>query len=144
MRAALPFAAALALAAACLAASPAPPGHPLIGTWDLTVPQQHCSETYEFRPDGTRHTVSAAEESEGEYQVSDEPDANGVYTLKDTLTRTNDKPDCGGRVTHLNGPQTVTLYLAPLRGGFLMCFDADLERCLGPMTRLTGPPAHAP
>ena len=143
MRAATALAAALAWAAACAAGSP-PPGHPLIGTWDLTLPQQHCSETYEFKGDGTRHTLSAAEESEGEYEVSAVPDANGVYTLKDTLTRTNDKPDCGGRVTHLTAPQTVTLYLAPLRGGFLMCFDAELERCLGPMTRLSPPAAHAP
>jgi hypothetical protein len=136
---------ALVAAAASLAASPAPPGHPLVGTWDLTVPQQHCSETYEFRADGTRHTVSAGEESDGEYEVSAQPDANGVYTLRDTLTRTNEKPDCGGQVTRITTPQLVTLYLAPLRGGFLMCFDAELEKCLGPMTRLSAPlAAHGP
>jgi hypothetical protein len=139
LRAAPLTAAALAQAAACLADAPAP-DHPLIGTWDLTIPQQHCSETYEFRADGSRHTLSAAEESDGEYVVSAQPDAHGVYTLRDTITRTNDKPDCDGRVTHLSSPQTVTLYLAPLRGGFLMCFDAALEKCLGPMTRLAGPP----
>ena len=71
------------------------------------------------------------------------PDANGTYVLTETILSSNGKRDCSGQLTPVGRP--VTLYLAPLRGGFLMCFDAALQRCIGPMTRVPArpPPAAA-
>ncbi len=128
-------------AAACRAGAP-PPGHPLVGTWELVLPGAKCVETYDYRADGTSHTVSAAEETDTDYEVAAQPSALGFYELTVTLRKTNGKPDCSGQLTPLGKP--FTLYLAPLRGGFLLCFDAALQRCLGPMTRVSAAAAAAP
>jgi hypothetical protein len=136
-------AAACALAGQSPAGPPAPaPGHPLIGTWQLSLPGTKCVETYEYRADGTAHTLSAEEETDTQYSVSATPDPNGYYVLTETILRSNGKRDCSGQLTPVGHP--VTLYLAPLRGGFLMCFDVTLQRCFGPMTRVPARPAPAP
>ena len=122
------------LVAAGLAAAPPPPDHPIIGTWRLWLPGSACIETYEYRADGTAHTLSAAEETDTQYEISAAPDARGVYVLKDTVKKTNGKPDCSGHLTPVAEP--ITLYLAPLRGGLLMCFDPALQRCIGPMLKV--------
>jgi hypothetical protein len=128
-------------AAACRAGAP-PAGHPLLGTWELVLPGSKCVETYEYRTDGTSHTVSAEEETDTEYQVAATPSAQGYYELTVTIRKSNGKPDCSGQLTPLGKP--FTLYMAPLRGGFLMCFDPALQRCLGPITRVRAAAAAAP
>ena len=132
--------AALLAAGACRAAPP-PPGPALLGTWQLVLPVSKCVETYEYRADGTAHTVSAAEETDTVYEVSATPDAHGYYVLRETIRITNGKPDCSGQLTP--AAKTVTLYLAPLRGGFLLCFDPALLRCVGPMMPVAPPPPGA-
>ena len=127
-------------AAACRAGAP-PAGHPLLGSWELVLPGSKCVETYDYRADGTSHTVSAAEETVTDYQVSATPSAQGYYELTVTLRSSNGKPDCSGQLTPVGKP--FTLYLAPLRGGFLMCFDPALQRCQGPLTRLAAAPPAA-
>ena len=125
------------LPAAVPAATPAPPAHPLIGTWQLALPGEACAETYEYRADGTGHTVSAGEETELEYAVEAEAGENGAWRLTETIVHSNGQPDCSGHVTPLGRP--TTLYVAPLRGGLLLCFDQALRACLGPMTRIGAP-----
>ena len=131
------FVCAALTAAACQAGAP-PPGHPLLGTWELVLPGSKCVETYAYRADGTSHTVSAAEETDTDYEVAATPSPQGYYELTVTIRKSNGKPDCSGQLTPLGRP--VKLYLAPLRGGFLMCFDPALQRCLGPLTRLAAAP----
>jgi len=128
-------------AAACRAGAP-PAGHPLLGSWELVLPGSKCVETYDYRADGTSHTVSAAEHTDTDYEVAATPSAQGYYELTVTIRKSNGKPDCSGQLTPLGKP--FTLYLAPLRGGFLMCFDSALQRCLGPIMRVTAPPAAKP
>jgi hypothetical protein len=123
----------LLIAAAACRADPPPAGHPLLGTWELVLPGSKCVETYDYRTDGTSHTVSAAEQTETAYVVAASASAQGSYELTVTVRKTNGKPDCSGQLTPVDKP--FTLYLAPLRGGFLMCFDPALQRCLGPMAR---------
>jgi hypothetical protein len=135
VRAALAATACLAATAATAAAPPA--GHPLVGTWELVLPGSRCVETYDYRADGTSHTLSAAEETDTDYEVAATPSAQGYYELTITIRKSNGKPDCSGQLTPLGKP--ITLYLAPLRGGFLMCFDPALQRCLGPITRVATP-----
>jgi len=136
-------AAAWVLAGRAPAAPPAP-DHPLLGTWQLSLPGSQCLETYVYRADGHAHTLSAEEETDTQYSVSATPDASGTYVLTETILSSNGKRDCSGQLTPLGRP--VTLYLAPLRGWFLLCFDVALQRCLGPMTRVQArpPPAAAP
>jgi hypothetical protein len=127
------------LFAAAGKAAPPSPGHPILGTWQLLLPGSRCTETYEYRPDGTAHTLSAAEETFIEYEISAAPDARGIYVLVNTIKRSNGRSDCSGHLTAVGG--SVRLYLAPLRGGFLVCFDPGLQRCVGPMTRIRTPGA---
>lgn len=132
---------ACVLAGGAPAAAPAP-DHPLIGTWQLSLPGTPCIETYEYRADGSAHTRSAEEETQIQYSVSATPDAQGDYVLTETILSSNGKRDCGGQLTPSG--RAVTLYLAPLRGGFLLCADAALQSCIGPMTRVPArPPAAA-
>ncbi len=136
---ALPALIATLAAAASQAAHPvARPDHPILGTWQLAIPGTGCLETYEYRADGTVHSVSAAEQIDSDFQIGAQPNEAGLYVLEETITSSNGKPDCSGRITPTDKP--LTLYLAPLRGGFLLCFDAALRRCLGPMLRLTPAP----
>jgi hypothetical protein len=134
--------AATILLTAAAAAGPPPAGHPLLGTWELVLPGSKCVETYDYRADGTSHTVSAAEETDTDYEVAATPSAQGYYELTVTIRKSNGKPDCSGQLTPLGKP--FTLYMAPLRGGFLMCFDPALQRCLGPITRVTAPALARP
>jgi hypothetical protein len=134
------FASAVLAASVCQAVPP-PAGHPILGTWQLVLPVSKCVETYEYRADGTSHSVSAAEETDSAYEISAKPSDKGYYVLTDTITKSNAKPDCSGQITPTDKP--VTLYLAPLRGGFLLCFDPALQRCLGPMMRVAAPPGAA-
>ena len=128
---------ACALIAPALAAAglvrPPPPDHPLIGTWLLPV-SAACAETWEFRADGTAHVLSALEVTEHDYAVQAQPDPRGVYEVLDTIKSSNHKTDCQGKKTPEG--EEVRLWYAPLRGGYLLCFDEALERCVGPMVRL--------
>ena len=126
---------ALALPAPLPAAAP-PAGHPLLGTWELTL-ANHCVEKYEYRADGTLHSWSAQEEAWIEYQIDAPPDENGTYTVHLRVTRTNARPDCSGQLTPVGS--APTFYLAPLRGGYLLCADPALQRCLGPMMPVKTP-----
>ena len=124
------------------APAPPAPGHPILGTWQLSLPGSQCLETYEYRSDGTGHTLSAAEETFLEYEISATPNPRGVYLLVNAIRKSNGQPDCGGHMSPAG--VAVSLYLAPLRGGFLLCFDPGLQRCIGPMRRIGSPKTAAP
>ena len=119
-------------------ATPPPPKHPIVGTWDVYVTGTDCVETWEIRADGTTHNFSGAEESFSEYQVSRSPNKQGSYIFLDTITRTNGRPDClGGRTPAGN---QATDYLVPLPGDrFKICSDAALADCVGVLVRASPP-----
>jgi hypothetical protein len=124
-------------AAACGAGLPQP-NHPIIGTWRLPVPGVTCTETWEFRPDGTAHTVSAGEETTADYAISDRPVGTGYYFLSHTVRETNGQRDCLGNLTPVG--VRARLYLFPTSdGGFMLCFRPMLEHCVGPMRRIERP-----
>ena len=105
------------LAACACQASPPAADHPLLGTWQLVLPVSKCVETYEYRADGTSHTVSAGEETDTVYEVSAMPDAHGYYVLKDTIKKTNAKPDCSGQLTPTDKPVTLSIGVAAASPG---------------------------
>ncbi len=69
------------------AAVPPPPGHPVIGTWNLYAANTDCVETWEFRADGTTPNFSGSEESFSEYRVSATLTKGGYYILTDRITK---------------------------------------------------------
>jgi hypothetical protein len=117
------LAATVCFAAMVCSARPPAPGHPIVGTWRLSVPGTKCQETWRFRADGTAHNVSGSEESTSEYEISDEPNARGYYVLSDTIIEINGQPDCQGGITPVGDHATV--YLMPtIEGGILALHES--------------------
>lgn len=130
------------LAAAATLAQAAPPraNHPLLGLWKVTLPDGQCFETYHFKPDGRSLVTSAREVAESTYEVSDAPDSDGFYLLRDTIVRDNGQPDCMGEVMTV-GHEAVNFLIFHRSGRqFLMCEQARLDSCIGPFVRQDGEP----
>jgi hypothetical protein len=123
----------LSAATVCWARPPAP-GHPIIGTWTVTSVDAACTETWEFRSDGTTHNVSDSEESTSEFEISELPDPVGAYRLVDTITKTNGQPDCTGSKIPV-GDRAVVYLLPITTGGFMFCTTLDGAACIGSMFR---------
>lgn len=67
-----------------------------------------CTEVHTYRIDGTMHVTSGEEVADTTYEISDQPDAAGTYTLTETLVSVNGKPDCIGAVTPPGSVETIT------------------------------------
>lgn len=115
-----------------------PPGHPLLGIWELHVPDVACTETYRFRGDGTSLVTSRQEVSESEFHVLAEPDAKGFYALDDRVIRNNGKQDCTGETVKVGASVRNYLRFHPSGDMFLMCFQESMGSCIGPFRRVHG------
>lgn len=109
--------------------------HPVIGTWRLDLPDGRCHEIYRIRRDGTTLVTSAAEVAETEFEVSDQPDAQGFFNWSDQIVRDNGQPDCSGEVTPVGQRVIQRLIFNPAGDMFLMCLPDHPQRCIGPFVR---------
>lgn len=125
---------------ACAAAQAAPlrHDHPLIGTWQITLADGSCSETYRIRDDGSSLVTSSEEVAESAFDVADQPDPLGFYKHVDTIVKDNGKPDCSGEVTQVGHVATSYILFHPGGDMFLMCFEHDMHSCIGPFIRVRG------
>lgn len=122
-----------------LAAPPAPdPNHPILGIWQLTLPDGSCSEIYRFRGDGTTIVTSAAEVSESQFTIPAEPSKNGYYRLVDTIVKDNGEKDCLGQVMQVGTSATNFVLFHPSGALFLMCATESTDSCIGPFERVIG------
>jgi len=113
--------------------------HPLVGKWRWTVKQNGCTETYDFRADGTAQVVSGAERSDNSFTVSREPDAKGFYKLDMTITKDHGGKDCSDVDKDDTGQRhTNFLLFEPTREMYQSCADASLGQCFGPLKRAGG------
>src|SRR4051812_47260357 len=96
----------LALLAPPLMAAPPVASHPILGIWQLTLPDGSCSEIYRFRGDGTSLVTSAAEVSVSEFNIPAQPSVKGFYRLDDKVVKDNGKKDCSGEVTKIGSKVT--------------------------------------
>src|SRR5256885_4911146 len=71
-----------------------PSGHPLLGKWQWTNPQNQCTELYDFRPDGTVPVTSGAEKTDNSYTVAASPDESGFYRLTMKTIKDHGGKDC--------------------------------------------------
>lgn len=127
-----------ALAAAGGQAAPLRHDHPLIGTWQITLADGSCSETYRIHDDGSSLVTSNEEVAESAFDVADQPDALGFYKHVDTIVKDNGKPDCSGEVTEVGHVATSYILFHPSGDMFLMCFERDTHSCIGPFIRVRG------
>lgn len=130
--------AALATQARAGAAAPLRKNHPLIGTWQVTLPDGSCREVYHIRADGTSIVTSAQEVAESSFDIADQPDKLGFYKQVDTVVKDNGKQDCSGEVTQVGHVVTSYILFHPSGDMFLMCFERDTKTCIGPFVRVKG------
>lgn len=102
--------------------------HPVLGTWELQVTET-CREMHTFRANGTTYVTSGEEVSESTYEVSDEPDQNGVYVLVDKVESNNGKPDCRGYKTPIRDIATVYVTFSTTGDEMFVCYDEAMRRC---------------
>ena len=121
------------------AGEPATPAgsHPLVGTWGWTFFDGTCTETYQYRANRTVLATSGQEVAEKMYEVAAASDAGGFFKLVETVVRQNEKTDCSGALPEGPGEQTTRyIQFSPQRDKLLICREASLKACFGPLVRI--------
>jgi hypothetical protein len=142
----------LALEAPAYAAGELPPakGAPIVGSWSWQGFDGRCSETFQYRANGTLLTTSGQALKASTFDVSPQADAKGFYHVVETRTQSNGKPDCAGDIARNNGDGTgieaeeaqktdLFIQFNPARDRLIVCRTASLDACFGPLSRVTLP-----
>jgi hypothetical protein len=117
-------------------AGPPVPDHPILGAWTFTIPDSHCSETYEFRADGTLLSISGEARSERVYEITASPNPEGFYTLVDKVIRENGKLDCFGEPTEPGVSAIIFIRFSNSGHSFVACEVESPDNCIGPLQRI--------
>jgi hypothetical protein len=126
-----------AQAAQPLAAPATAHQHPLTAHWTWTQPGgKACTETWHYRANHTRTSISGEEKTISRYEVTALPSLFGFYRVTETVTESNDKPDCAGTPhTAASGPVTRFIQFSPKYDLLIVCRDQTLKTCFGPLKR---------
>ena len=118
------------------ASAPAADAHPVIGKWIWKLHSNACTETLQFRGDGSRFGASGGEVTEAQYQITPKPSLLGFYRLTETLTVANGQRDCSGDL-HAAGEDRTTRYVqfSPKHDLLIVCKTESLKACYGPLRR---------
>ena len=112
--------------------------HPIVGKWQWTNKANACTEIYEFRSDGSLFVQSGRERTDNTYSVAKAPDAGGFYTLSSKVTRDYGGLDCADSETDSTGEEyTHFVLFEPSMTMFISCNKPNLERCFGPLRRVS-------
>lgn len=110
---------------------------PLYGTWSWTGAENHCTEIFDFRPDGVAYVISGAERTENTYSLSAKPGPAGRKRLVMTATRYHAGKDCSGNTQDPTGKPAVSYVLfLPGRAQMILCSDESSDACFGPLFKL--------
>lgn len=109
--------------------------HPLHGKWEIFLPDERCSEVYDFRPNGTRVHTSAEESGQSAYTISKTPSL-GFNELEDRITHSNGKSDCSGGSSPVGSKAILYIRFNSNLDQMIMCRDPSLANCFGPFMRL--------
>lgn len=116
----------------------APAQHPLVGSWAWALPGKQCTETLQYRANGTRQGKSGEEVTQSSYEVSPVPSLLGFYRLVETVTEANGKRDCSGDLHEASSePVTRFIQFSPKRDQLIVCKEEELKACFGPLKRTT-------
>jgi hypothetical protein len=114
------------------AASPVPQ---LTGAWSWTDPAQ-CSETYEYRVDGSGSVQSGEERSEMAYVFDPKGSETGFYKLEATILKDHGGTDCAGsKEDDTNKLFTVYVKFNPEGDQHIVCVAPEAKQCFGPLRR---------
>jgi len=114
-------------------------GSPLVGKWTWTRSDNNCTETYDYRADGSFSALSGQEVASGTYEISPKPDGNGFFTLTVRTLKTNGAKDCsdsGPQPGQYDQPQTVYVIFHRAEPVHIVCMQRSLEACFGPLRRM--------
>lgn len=115
------------------------PTHRLYGVWTWTYSKNNCTETYNYRSDNTTVVTSGEEVAESRFTVSDQPDLKGFYRMTDTVTKSNGRTGCDGQPggSPIGHEATLFILFHPTKAEMLICQDASMNACFGPLRRLS-------
>lgn len=128
--------ASLQAAAPPVAIPAAPAQHTVVGNWTWTLPGKQCTETWQYRANGTIQGRSGEEVTQSRYEVSPVPSLLGFYRLTETVQETNGKRDCSGDLHEVSGaPLTRFIQFSPKQEQLIVCKEESLTACFGPFKR---------
>ena len=111
--------------------------HPIVGSWSWKLQGKACSESNDYRANGSRAGSSGAEVIQGSYEIAPLPSLLGFYRLVETVTTTNAKRDCSGDLHEASDPPvTRFIQFNPKRDQFIICKAESLQACFGPMKKM--------
>jgi hypothetical protein len=126
-------------------AAPAPseeasdPKSKIIGTWQWTLPGTQCTETYDYRPDGTLKVVSGEEKSDNTYTVTAADGSAGFVKVDATIVKDYGGEDCTESTeNNTGGSHVVYVLFDPSGNQQVMCQSQALNTCVGPLERVGG------
>jgi hypothetical protein len=126
------------LASISAAAAPLRADHPLLATWQFTMPGSGCVETLVVKQNGTIAVTSGAEIAVSQAQIADRPDERGFFRWVDKILEDNGEPDCSGGVTPVGDVSVTYIHLDAGGERFALCFSEDPADCVGPFVRRRG------
>ena len=107
------------------------------GKWQWTRRENRCTETYEFRANGSVTIQSGAERTDATYELDVRPDTVGFYKLKMKVLKDHGGRDCADSDTDDTGTENTNyLLFEPGRTMMIICAVPRLERCFGPLKRV--------
>ncbi len=117
-------------------AVPAAPAHPIVGSWNWTLFGGKCTETFQYRANGSMLSTSGDAVTEWIYTVTPQASEKGFYKVVETSTKQNGKKDCSGDVVDEPGTaHTRFIQFSPARDRFIACKAESLAACFGPLSR---------
>jgi hypothetical protein len=119
-----------------VAQAPAAADHPLVGKWQWTRRRNQCTETYDFRRDGTVPIVSGSERTDNVYSVSSSTNEAGLYRLTLKTTQHHGGKDCSDASPGEPNFNELTLYVFfETADKIAICYEPSTKRCYGPLQR---------
>jgi hypothetical protein len=108
---------------------------PILGRWSIT--EDGCTETYQFRKDGTFSSTSRKETRHGRFTLEAlRGHPRAPYKVVRTNLRDNLGKDCAGSSKDDTGTRdTRYLVFNRSRDRMMVCSSPDAKKCFGPLVR---------
>lgn len=128
---------ALSIPGHVAAADVAAISHQIIGKWQWTSAASKCTETYDYRPDGSVSVASGDQELIGTYSVSEGQNTQGYYELRIEVSKVGGARRCPGNPLSSDAsPHTAYVIFHRTQPLHLICETPGLDKCLGPLRRI--------
>jgi len=112
-------------------------GSELIGSWEWTLPDSGCRETYTYKSDGTATIASGPVMYEDRYKIATQPLANGRFKLEAETYKQSPGVSCVGvEKDYVGKPYEVYVELSSDKRSMVMYGSPDGSSGVGPLHRV--------